>query len=75
MKIIKPETFLLVNQDSILLLSVQPLHHYGTLFWFNLCENPDFDLRNLTIWLIIDNSIKNISIWSMDLIFETDGHL
>ena len=31
----------------------------GPLFWFNLWENPDFDFRNLIIWLIIDNSIKN----------------
>ena len=31
----------------------------GTLFWFNFWENPDFDFRNLLIWLIIDKSIKN----------------
>ena len=30
-----------------------------TLFAFNLWEDPDFDIRNLPIWLIIDNSIKN----------------
>ena len=31
----------------------------GTLFWFNFWENPDFDFRNLIIWLVIDKSIKN----------------
>ena len=35
------------------------LNHYGGSFWLNLWENTDFDLRNLTIWLIIDKSIKN----------------
>ena len=27
--------------------------------WFNLWENPGFDFRNLTIWFVFDNSIKN----------------
>ena len=35
------------------------LKHCGGSFWLNLWENTDFDLRNLTIWLIIDKSIKN----------------